>query len=200
MSGKKTFNDLKRAEKEARKNLIIDAAERVFANKPYDKVSMKEIAKEAGISTSSIYTYFSDQETLFAEAFLRDTYILIESLTEITEKEQEPELKSIIDAFIDYFTDNEAYFRMMANFMLHGRLSVESLEKLNAVLRDILGTFDTFFKKRNNSHDMRLRSHILFAFLNGLLINFRKYPGRSEEEVTAHMKRLGAIFADSFER
>ena len=43
----KTFKNLKAAEKEARKQLIIDAAERVFAHKPHDRVSMKEIAAEA---------------------------------------------------------------------------------------------------------------------------------------------------------
>lgn len=61
MKAKGTLTDLKMQDKELRKNIIMDAAERVFANKPYDKVNIREIAKEAGMATSSIYTYFPNQ-------------------------------------------------------------------------------------------------------------------------------------------
>ncbi len=44
---KRTLKKLKAAEQETRKPLIMDAAERVFAHKPHDRVSMREIAAEA---------------------------------------------------------------------------------------------------------------------------------------------------------
>ena len=34
-----------------------------------------------------------------------------------------------------------------------------------------------------------------FAALNGILISFRKYPGRTEDEVRIHMKKIGMIIA-----
>ncbi len=77
MLEKDTLSKLKEQEREARKNLIMDAAERVFANKPYNKVSLREIADEAGIGTSSIYTYFPNQETLFVETLVRETTNLL---------------------------------------------------------------------------------------------------------------------------
>ena len=64
MSEKVTLKTLKSQEKEARKNLIIDAAERVFATKPVDKATMREIADEAGMATSSIYRFFPNQKTI----------------------------------------------------------------------------------------------------------------------------------------
>ena len=67
---KNTFADLKANEKKARQDVIIDAAERVFAVKPFSKVSIRDIAREAGISHASIYRYFPDQQSLFVEAFL----------------------------------------------------------------------------------------------------------------------------------
>lgn len=200
MLEKMTFNDLRQKEREARKKLIIDAAQKVFAVKPYDKVSMKEIAKEAGISTASIYTYFESQEALFAESFLRDTNILVQTLNKEIDKNEKVHLQRVINSFIDYFNDHDAYYRMMGNFMLNGSIGSESLGKLEAVVREILNSFDLMFKKMGYKDEVRLRSHLFFAFLNGLLISFRKYPGRTEKEEVLHMKRLGKIATSLFQK
>jgi AcrR family transcriptional regulator len=199
MPEKTTFNNLRLKERQIRQDLIIDAAQQVFAVRPYDKVSMKEIAEAAGISVASIYTYFANQEALFTEAFLRDTKTLVEMLNKEISKNQNVDLQKVINAFIDYFTEHDAYCRMMGNFMLNGQIGSESLDKLNSVIREILDSFDIIFKKMGYQDNIRLQSHVFFAFLNGLLISFRKYPGRDEKEVVAHMKRLGKIVADKFQ-
>jgi AcrR family transcriptional regulator len=199
MSEKTTFNHIRLRERQIRKDLIIDAAQQVFAVRPYDKVSMKEIAEEAGISAASIYTYFANQEALFTEAFLRETKTLVETLNKEISKNQNVNLQKVVNAFIDYFTEHDAYCRMMGNFMLNGQIGSESLDKLNSVIREILDSFDIIFKKMGHQDNIRLQSHVFFAFLNGLLISFRKYPGRDEKEVAAHMKRLGKIVADKFQ-
>ncbi len=196
----KTFKNLKAAEKETRKQLIIDAAERVFAHKPHDHVSMKEIAAEAGIATASIYNYFQNQEDLFIESFIRDARALIADLKVLSADGARPRYREIIETFIDYFTNKDSYFRMMANFMLYGKISENSLEKFNAIFREMLDNFEKAFIGNKESSETRYYSHIMFAFLNGLLINFRKYPGRSEAEVVGHMKKLGDIFAKTLEQ
>ncbi|HQI24391.1 MAG TPA: helix-turn-helix domain-containing protein, partial [Smithella sp.] len=70
MKKKNTFAELKNNEKRARQGVIVEAAQRVFAVKPFNKVSIRDIAREAGISHASIYRYFPDQQSLFVEAFL----------------------------------------------------------------------------------------------------------------------------------
>lgn len=82
---KRTLSRLKDQERETRKNLILDAAEKVFAVKLYNAVSMQEIADEAGLAKSSIYTYFPTQEVLFVEVVLRDADILFKELERILE-------------------------------------------------------------------------------------------------------------------
>lgn len=137
MPGKTTLNNLRLKERQIREDLIIDAAQQVFAVKPYDKVSMKEIAEEAGISAASIYTYFANQEALFTEAFLRDTKTLVETLNKEISKSRNVDLQKVINAFVDYFAEHDAYCRMMGNFMLNGKIGSESLDKLNSVIREI---------------------------------------------------------------
>ncbi|MEJ8546411.1 TetR/AcrR family transcriptional regulator [Brevibacillus borstelensis] len=49
---------------EETKRLILEAAGRLFAERGYDAVTMREIAKAAGCSHTTIYIYFKDKEAL----------------------------------------------------------------------------------------------------------------------------------------
>ncbi len=85
---KKVFSKLRHDQREARKNAIIDAAEEVFATRPFTRVSMRDIAKQAGISPALIYRYFPDQQHLFVEAFLRGTEHLISIFDDFLREEE----------------------------------------------------------------------------------------------------------------
>lgn len=59
---------------EARKEQILGAAERIFAQKGFHESTISEIAKEAKVSEGTIYEYFSSKEGLLfsiPEAFTR---------------------------------------------------------------------------------------------------------------------------------
>src|SRR5690606_16913121 len=47
---------------------ILDAAKRLFVSQGYERVSMDQIAAEAGVSKLTVYSHFGDKESLFAEA------------------------------------------------------------------------------------------------------------------------------------
>lgn len=46
---------------------ILDSAKRLIGRHGYDAVSMREIAREAGISPASIYQYFDDKNAILTE-------------------------------------------------------------------------------------------------------------------------------------
>jgi len=196
MTGKTTLTELKAREREARVNLILDAAERVFATKPFDSVSMREIADEAGMATSSIYTYFPHQETLFVEACVRDHKNLMSEIMESLKDGESMNLSEIINTYIDFYARNIAFFRMMTLFMSKGDLSAESMEKLNDIIRQILDQFDKVFSETIYGIKTRYLSHFLFAALNGIVVTFRKFPGRSDDDIISHMKKLGTILEE----
>ncbi|WXL27105.1 TetR/AcrR family transcriptional regulator [Ectopseudomonas mendocina] len=52
----------------AKRKAILDAAKNLFLIKGYDGSSMDAIAAEAGVSKLTVYSHFSDKETLFAAA------------------------------------------------------------------------------------------------------------------------------------
>ena len=193
MAGRNTLNKLKQQEREIRENLIVDAARTVFGSKTYDQVSMNEIAKTAGIAKSSIYTYFPNQEALFVETAFRDTGKFIAALKKRVQEERSPSLETFINDYLDYHIEHDAHWRMITHFALHGNIGEASAEKLNQISRQVMDLLETVMKKFDYKGDTRLLSHTLFAALSGIMISFRKYPGRTEPARIAHMKRIAKL-------
>lgn len=193
-----TLLKLKEQERETRRELIIAAARAVFGEKTYERVSMAEIAKAAGIAKSSIYTYFSSQEALFVEITVRDTRRFITQLKTHVAAGEHPSLGQVISYFLDYYMTHEAQWRMITHFALYGNKRNESVEKLDSVSRQVIDQFALIFEKLGYSDNTRLLAHTLFSSLSGILIAFRKYSGRSEADKAAHMQRIGRRFERMF--
>lgn len=198
MKNKKSSASVRPHDRIARQESIIDAAERVFATKPFDKVSMRDVAREAGITHAAIYRYFPDQQAMFVSAFMRGSQKVISFLREQVDDIKNSTIEKVTDKFIGYLIENDLYFRMMTHFMLDGSLSGEMLEKLNTAERELFDLFDRVFSGMKGAGDARMLSHAFFAAMNGVLISFRNYPGRDRAEVEAHMKKLGRIIAQKF--
>ena len=194
----KTFAHVKSEAKLARQAVIIEAAERVFAVKPFNKISIRDIAKEAGISHASIYRYFPDQQSLFVEAFIQGAGEISIILEKLIDNTKTPDILKVSDAYVTYLMDNDQYFRMMTHFMLDGSLSAEKIEKLNTAERRIIDLFDRMFQKMKKPEPVRKLSHAFFAALNGVLITFRNYRGRTTMAVHQHMLNISQVIARSF--
>jgi AcrR family transcriptional regulator len=50
--------DRKGIERQQRRNLLLEAAGRVFGRKPFDEATMQEIASEAQIGMQGLYEHF----------------------------------------------------------------------------------------------------------------------------------------------
>ena len=198
MKKRNTFAELKNNEKKARQDVIVEASKRVFALKPFNKVSIRDIAKEAGISHASIYRYFPDQQSLFVEAFLHGAQEITVILDDIIRNSEKKTVEKVAEAYLTYLIDNDQYFRMMTHFMLDGSLSAEMVDKLNTSERLIFDKFDILFRKLNMPEPVRPLSHAFFAALNGVLITFRNYPGRSVKAVHQHMHHIAEVIVTKF--
>jgi AcrR family transcriptional regulator len=189
---------MREQEREARKNIIIDAAVRLFAKIPYYQVGMREIAAEAGLSAASIYRYFSDRDELFVEALLRETGGLSGRIEDILAEGLEVQLENMAEHYVAYMLDHQAFFQMMTHFMVQGGISEKALSRFNEIERTVIDRFESVFLRIGARKNPRLRGHAFFAALNGILITYSNYPGRKPEEVRQHMLRLAAITADTF--
>jgi AcrR family transcriptional regulator len=182
MTQQKTFAALKLRVVENKKKIIIDAAERVFGSKPFKNVNIRDIAREAGIS----------------HAFVQGVKEIEERVQAIAEDKKQDKIGRIAQTYIDFLSENDHYFKMMTNFMLDGNLGNEPLEKLNTMARSLLDLFERVLKQEHSQGNTRKLAHNFFAALNGILITFRDYPGRTKQEVRRHMQELARQTADLF--
>jgi len=82
-----SIQELKKKEREQRRNYIINVAQELFLNEDYDSVSMNSIAKEVGVNKATLYNYFKNKEALFFAVLLRGVKILVKIVKEELEKE-----------------------------------------------------------------------------------------------------------------
>ncbi len=194
-----TFDSLRMKLFDAKREIILEAAERVFAQVPFKKVSMRQIAREAGISHATIYRYFPDQQALFVEAFLRGVEEIIRILKSIIEKGGEHVIQDVAEAFVTFLFDHDQYFKMMSKFMLEGEVAPSLYEKIDAIGRSLIDQFEAALTLRGARGSSRILAHSFFSALNGILITFHDYPGREREEIRRHARRLARLTARVFE-
>lgn len=191
---------LKENERETRKKLIIESSISLFARKSFDTVSMRDIALVAGISPASIYTYFEDKDDLFVEAFSYKAEEICRSLEKMIDQNKGMSLENIAVNFVNYLFEHDSFFQMMTHFMTSGTIKESSLARFNETERHLLNLFDQSFERMGVTRNVRLLSHAFFASLNGVMITFTRYPGRSKEEVKKHINRLAILLANVFSR
>jgi TetR/AcrR family transcriptional regulator len=76
----------KEREKKQRRNDIINAARKFFADRDFDEVSMDEIAEDIGLGKSTLYLYFKNKEALYFAIELRGIQIWVEMVKEEVKK------------------------------------------------------------------------------------------------------------------
>lgn len=193
-----TLKDLKRREKEARRHLIISAAQRLFAERDFRQVTAREIARKIDVSPGTIYRYYRNMDELFLDVFLIHASEISRLFEEALEKEGDCSVRQICRIQVAYLNDHMAFYQMMSHFMLAGDLPSDTSKKMDPIMRRLLDHLETVLKLAGVEDQPRLQAHALFAALNGTMISYARYPGRNLEEVKKHTMRLADVIADRF--
>jgi AcrR family transcriptional regulator len=194
-----TFNDLKDRQREARRDLIRASAQTLFARRDFTSVTAREIAKAAGVSPGTIYRYYENMDDLFLDVFFAGAHEIASLVEAECAKPAGCPIRRLCELYICYLNDNITYYQMMSHFMIGGRLSDAATERLNPAMRRLIDLIEEVLKNARITRDTRVTSHALFSALNGIMISYAKYPGRSLEEIRGHTMRLAAVVAGFFE-
>ena len=89
----KTSKDTQKR-KEAKRQLILDTAVKVFAAKGYHNTTVKDIVDEAAVSVGSFYFYFKSKEDLFTELYMSITEKFHTETMRVLDVENFPLLKN----------------------------------------------------------------------------------------------------------
>lgn len=114
------INDRKQKEKQIRKEDILDAAEKVFFSKGYDKATMDEVAKEAEFTKKTLYAYFATKDEILYEVMLRGFIKLNQMIDEgLANNRDKHSIESIISMgykFYEFGVQFPGYFRIIIDY------------------------------------------------------------------------------------
>lgn len=199
MVGKSAFGNLKKQERNARRQLILEAAGHLFAQKDFRSVTVREIARGAGVSIGTIYNYYANLTELFLDVFLQHA----EEITRILDAEsagQAPTLARLCELYVGYLSDNMTFYQMMGHFMLGGELSDDGARRLDTIMKLLMDRIAGVIESTGVYSKPRLVAHTLFSALNGIMISYARYPGRNQREIRRHTARLAGVVAEIFEQ
>lgn len=100
----------RRLSTDARREQLLASGARLLALRPYDSVSIEEIAKAAGVSKGLLYHYFPTKKDFLVAAIERGD----EELAELTAADPDlppaEQLSTSLDRFLDFVEDHEAAY------------------------------------------------------------------------------------------
>jgi AcrR family transcriptional regulator len=101
----------KERERAQRRELLLEAAERVFGKKPFDEATMQEVAAEAQIGMQGLYEHFPSKQELYeglmlqrAEAFQEKASRVLSGLTDPLDQ-----LRALAAVYVETFRDRPAF-------------------------------------------------------------------------------------------
>lgn len=105
----------------ARRNQILDAAAKAFAEKGFHATTIKDIAREAGLADGTIYIYFANKQALLLGIFDRMRESILQSPDLLPAGE--PDIRAVLKTFWGHplralSADHFALFRVILSEMM----------------------------------------------------------------------------------
>lgn len=102
------------AERQQLRTLILDAARELFAIRGLDAVTMREIAKKIGYSSTAIYLHFKDKDSLIRELCDTDFLALASNLNRILEiKHPVERMMALGQGYAQFALTHPNHYRIM---------------------------------------------------------------------------------------
>lgn len=120
----------KAVEKELTTGMILEAARDMFIEQGYNKVSMRQIAKQLGYSHGSLYYHFKNKAELFSALVQEDFHkldTLLFSVVNNAELSNETKIETIFTSYIEFGLTYPKQYELM--FLFHDKDLSQCLEE-----------------------------------------------------------------------
>ncbi|GAB5526694.1 MAG: TetR/AcrR family transcriptional regulator [Roseivirga sp.] len=165
---------------ETKKQLVMDTATKLFAERGFENTSMAQICKEANVSKGLVYHHFDTKHALLREIFSATTQRMIEmSSTAAPDSSPHEQLLTLIEQLFDQLQADRAFFQLNLNIMLQPgtRAILNDLikERSAHLLASVKTLFDQIDPEQSGAS-----SYMFIAEMDGVALDylsiFDSYP------------------------
>ncbi len=112
---------LKTEKLKSAKNKLIKAAQKLFGQKDFDSVSIRELAKKAGVNSACISYHFKDKMGLYEALLEKQLSLALSKIKSIEHKTNHPKehLIEFFDSIVAYLQRETEFTRLVHRVMLN---------------------------------------------------------------------------------
>lgn len=178
--------------RDARIQSILEASQSVFASRPYDEISIDDIALEASMSKGLLYHYFASKRDLYLET-LRSVFATMSQIPE-----EAPDLRACLHAFLARFEESPSLARMVF------RGGIGSDAEAEALLRDYRQRQFTFFCQHLGINEadplVRLALQSWISFFQEVCLQWIEHQDIPREQILVLLEESLQAILSSTER
>jgi len=104
--------------KKNNRDTILETARRLFPKYGYNGISIREIAREAGLTTGAIYFHFKNKRDIYRTICFEAIDLLLKSFRENMKAGETPgrQLISIFDSYISFYYEHNDYYNILMEY------------------------------------------------------------------------------------
>lgn len=133
------------AEKQMRKQHILDSAEKVMGERGIHKLSIAAVAKEASLAQGTLYLYFKSKEDMLAHITLKARRSLLNCFYESIQGKENPleEYRAILLANYTFYQQNRLHYDLVSFYegskeLVETPQMAQASQNINALVISIL--------------------------------------------------------------
>ncbi len=182
----------------ARRNQILDAAAKVFAEKGFHPTTIKDIAAEAGIAHGTIYNYFENKTALLLGIFDRMKASIIQENVPLALDEMDLHtfIRKVVSLpLMGLKKDNFALFRIVVSEMMVN----EELRTLyyQQVLEPTLTMADGYFQKQAAEQGLSpAKAKLTIRAISGMVMGLMLEYIMGDSTLATQWEELPDVLAD----
>ena len=165
--------------REAKCNLIMDAARAIFADKGFHEARLEDIAASAGFSKASLYNYYPDKEAIFLSLAIREYDRVIQAITTAVRNDQtlDRNLRAVLATVFTHFGEHFAFILTTSSLQnraaLHAQMCrhEQLMEQMFKGMEQVLSTLGEMIRiaRERGEVDSALSDRQIAGFIGALI-------------------------------
>lgn len=173
-----------------KKTRILNAAAAQFAERPFHKVLLDDVARAAGVGKGTLYLYFASKDELFLSVLFQDFAALVERLEEnIAANENDPDaqMSGLVYELTKHLYNKTVFFEISRGAIVNCPNSDEWAEKRAELRSLIVGVINNgIVKGVFSDSDPALSASYIAGLIRSACLN--RPTGTTMERIYEHAK------------